>query len=100
VLKFRLGYPVSTYPFAVNAVYQAKAPLFTSVESVFQWPSDLDYVIFELCLWQGMRFAYGITAAETEAQMQVAMLAVQTAMASEDREANDMALTPNFSLMR
>jgi hypothetical protein len=99
VLKFRCGYPVSTYPFAINAVYQAKAPLFTSVQSVFQWPSDLDYVIFELCLWQGMRFAYGITAAETQAQMQVAMLAVQSAMASEDREANDMALTPNFSLM-
>jgi hypothetical protein len=100
VVKFRISEPISTYPFAFNVVYQAKAPLFTTVQSVFQWPSDLDYVIFEMCLWQGMRFAYGITAAETEAQMQVAMMAVQAALASEDREANEQALTPNFTLMR
>jgi len=100
VVKFRLSQPISTYPFAFNVVYQAKAPLFTSVSSVFQWPSDLDFVIFEMCLWQGMRFAYGITAAETQAQMQVAFLAVQNALASEDREANEQALTPSWSLMQ
>lgn len=99
VLKFRLSEPVSTYPFAFNMVYQARSPKFTSGQSIFQWPDDLSYVIFELCLWQGMRFAYGITATETQAQMQVAMLAVQNALASEDREANDQAITPNFTLM-
>ena len=100
VLSFRLSEPVSTYPFAFNMGYQARAPKFTSGQSIFQWPDDLSYVILETCLWQGMRFAYGITAAETQAQMQVAMLAVQNALASEDREANDMALTPNWSIMR
>lgn len=100
VVKFRISEPVSTYPFAFNVVYQARAPKFTSGRSVFQWPDDLSYVLFELLLWQGMRFAYGITAAETQAQMQVAMLAVQNALQSEDREDNIMALTPSWSIMQ
>jgi hypothetical protein len=99
VLQFRLSQPVSTYPFALSCIYQAKAPVFTSGESIFQWPDDLSHVLFEMCLWQGMRFAYGITATETQAQMQMAALALQNALASEDREANDMAITPNFTLM-
>ncbi len=99
VVKFRLSEPVSTYPFAFNVVYQAKAPKFINGQSIFQWPDDLSYVLFELLLWQGMRFAYGMTAQETQAQMQVAMLAVQNALASEDREANDQAITPFRSLM-
>lgn len=100
VLKFRLSEPVGTYPYAFNVVYQAKAPLFVSPQSVFQWPDDLSFVLFEMLLWQGMRFAYGITATETQAQMQVAALALQNALESEDREANDQALTPNWSIMR
>lgn len=100
VVKFRLTEPVSTYPFAFTVVYQAKAPKFTSGRSVFQWPDDLSFVLFELLLWQGMRFAYGITATETQAQMQVAMLALQTALESEDREANDQAVTPQWSIFR
>lgn len=99
VLKFRLSQPISTYPYAFNMVYQAKAPNFNSPQSIFQWPDYMSYVIFEMCLWQGMRFAYGITAAETQAQMQVAMLALQSALESEDREANDNAITPEFTLM-
>lgn len=99
VLKFRLSEPVSTYPYAFNGVYQAKAPVFNSPQSVFQWPDDLSYVLFEMLLWQGMRFAYGFTAKETEMQMQQAAIALQSALASEDREANDMAMTPVRSLM-
>ena len=99
VVKFRLSEPVSTYPFAFNVVYQAKAPKFTSGSSIFQWPDDYSYAIFELCLWQGMRFAYGITAAETQAQMQVAQLALANILAAEDREDNIQGLTPSRSLM-
>lgn len=99
VLKFRISQPVSTYPFAFNVVYQAKAPKFTSGQSVFSWPDDLSWVLFEMVLWQGMRFAYGITAAETQAQQQVAMGAVMSALASEDREDNTSAITPLFTLM-
>jgi hypothetical protein len=99
VVMFRLSQPVSTYPFAFTVVYQAKAPKFTSGRSIFQFPDDLSYVLFELMLWQGMRFAYGITAAETQAQMQMAALALQNALASEDREDNIMGLTPSFTLM-
>ena len=100
VLKFRLSEPVSTYPFAFTCVYQARAPKFTGPQSVFQFPDDLSYVIFEMCLYQGMRFAYGTTATETQAQMQVAALALQAALSSEDREDNIMGLTPNWSIMR
>lgn len=99
VVKFRLSQPVSTYPFAFNVVYQAKAPKFSSPQSVFQWPDDLSWVLFELCLWQGMRFAYGMTATETQSQMQVAMLALQQALASEDREDQIQGLSPDMSWM-
>src|ERR1019366_2912526 len=99
VVKFRISQPVSTYPFAFNVVYQAKAPKFTSGQSVFQWPDDLSYVLFEMLLWQGMRVAYGMTAQETQAQMQSAMLAVQRALESEDREDNIQGLVPSFSFM-
>ena len=99
VVKFRLSQPVSTYPFAFNVVYQAKSPKFTSPQSVFQWPDDLSYVLFELLLWQGMRFAYGITASETQAQAQAAQMALMSALQSEDREDNIMAMTPLRSLM-
>jgi len=99
VLKFRLSEPISTYPYAFNMVYQAKAPNFNSPQSIFQWPDYMSYVIFEMCLWQGMRFAYGFTSAETQAQMQVALMAVQSALESEDREDNIQGLTPQFTLM-
>ena len=99
VVKFRLSEPVSTYPFAFSVNYQAKAPKFTSGQSIFQWPDDLSYVLFEMLLWQGHRFAYGITAAETQAQAQAAQIALQSALASEDREDNVQAITPNRSLM-
>lgn len=99
VVKFRLSQPVSTYPFAFNVVYQAKSPKFTSGQNVFQWPDDYSFALFELLLWQGMRFAYGITSTETQAQMQVAMLAMQQVLAAEDREDNIQALTPGSTLM-
>jgi hypothetical protein len=100
VVKFRLSEPVSTYPFAFNVVYQAKAPKFTSGQSIFQWPDDLSYVLFEMLLWQGFRFAYGMTSQETQAQAQSAQMALQAALASEDREDNIQGLTPQWSLMR
>jgi hypothetical protein len=99
VVKFRLSQPVSTYPFAFNVVYQAKSPKFTSPQSVFQWPDDLSYVLFEMLLWQGHRFAYGITASETQAQAQSAQMALMAALASEDREDSVQGLTPLRSLM-
>jgi len=99
VVKFRLSEPVSTYPFAFNVVYQAKAPKFTSGQSVFQWPDDYSFALFEMLLWQGMRFAYGITSAETQAQAQAAQIALSSVLAAEDREDNIMGLTPSRSLM-
>lgn len=99
VVKFRLSEPVSTYPFAFNVVYQAKSPKFTSGQSVFQWPDDYSFALFELLLWQGMRFAYGITSAETQAQAQAAQLALMNVLAAEDREDNLQALTPVRGIM-
>ena len=99
VVKFRISEPVSTYPFAFNVVYQAKAPKFTSGQSVFQWPDDYSYVLFEMLLWQGMRFAYGMTSQETQAQAQAAETALLSILAAEDREDNIQALTPGFTIM-
>ena len=99
VLKFRISEPVSTYPFAFNCVYQAKAPNFNSPQSVFQWPDDLSYVLYEMLLWQGMRVAYGISGEETQMQMQQAAIALQSALASEDREANEQSMTPRSTFM-
>jgi len=99
VVKFRISQPISTYPFAFNVVYQAKAPKFTDGRSVFQWPDDYSFALFEMLLWQGMRFAYGMTAAETNTQMQVAQMAVSSVLAAEDREDNIQALTPTRGLM-
>lgn len=100
VLMFRLSEPAQIYPFSFTCTYQARAPKFTGPESVFQWPDDLSYVLFEMCLWLGMRFAYGVTAAETETQMQAAFQAVVAALASEDREQQELGLTPSWSIMR
>jgi hypothetical protein len=99
VVKFRLSEPISTYPFAFNVVYQAKSPKFTSGQSIFQWPDDYSFALFEMLLWQGMRFAYGITSTETQAQAQAAQIALQSVLAAEDREDNIQALTPIRSLM-
>lgn len=100
VLLFRLSEPAQIYPFAFTCTYQARAPKFTGPESVFQWPDDLSYVLFEMCLWEGMRFAYGLSAAETQMQMQAAFQAVQAALASEDREQQELGLTPAWSIFR
>jgi len=100
VVQFRISEPVSTYPFAFNVVYQAKAPVFNSPTSIFQWPDDLSWVLFEMLLWQGMRFAYGATAAETQSQMQSAFLALQSALESEDREATEQGMVPQWNIMR
>jgi hypothetical protein len=99
VVQFRLSQPVSTYPFAFNVVYQARAPKFVNGQSVFPWPDDLSWVLFEVCLALGFRFAYGMSAQETQMQMQVANQAVLAALASEDREDNIQGMVPNFTIM-
>lgn len=100
VIKFRLSEPMGTYCFQINLVYQARAPKLTTPASIFQWPDDLSYVLVEMCLWQASRFAYGLGAEETAKFEQSAMAALQSALESEDREANTQSITPEFSLMR
>ena len=99
VVQFRISQPVSTYPFAFNIVYQAKPPKFNSPQDVFAWPDDMMWVIFEVCLFLAMRFAYGITSTETQAQMQIANAAVLQALSGEDREDSIQAITPVYTLM-
>lgn len=99
VIKFRLSEPMGTYSFQVNVVYQARAPKLTSPTSIFQWPDDLSYVLVEMSLWQASRFAYGVAGEETAKFEQAAMGALQSALESEDREANTQSITPEFSLM-
>jgi hypothetical protein len=100
VIKFRLSEPMGTYAFQLNCIYQARAPKLTSLSSIFQWPDDLSYVLVEMCLWQASRFAYGVAGGETATFQQSALAALQSALESEDKEANTQSITPEFSIMR
>jgi hypothetical protein len=100
VIKFRLTEPLGTYPWGFCLSIQRRASTMSQRGDVFPWPDELQFVIFEMCLWQGMRQAYGISSAETMAQMQIAMGAVMAALESQDREDNTQSLTPDWSLMR
>ena len=66
---------------------------------MIQWPDDYVFAFQELALWEAMRFAYGISAEETTAQGQMALMALQSVMEAEDREANTQNLTPDITLM-
>jgi hypothetical protein len=100
VIKFRLTEPLGTYPWAFCLSIQKRAPKMSAPGDVFPWPDELSYVLFECCLAQGMRIANGVSAEETQVQMQMANMAVMAALESEDREDNTMAMTPDWSLMR
>lgn len=100
VIKFRLTEPLGTYPWGFCLSIQKRAPKMSAPGDVFPWPDELQFCIFEMCLWQAMRIAYGISGEETQLQMQVAQGAVMAALESEDREDNTMAMTPDWSLMR
>lgn len=99
VIRVRLSQPLGTYSLAINMFYQKRAPILSTPQSIFAWPNNMNYVLVEMCLYQAMRFAYGISAQESQAQMQHAMLAVQMALESEDQEANDQAITPGYAFM-
>ncbi len=100
VIKFRLTEPMGTYPWGFCLSIQKRAPKMSVPGDVFPWPDELQFVIFEMCLWQGMRIAYGVSAAETQMQQNNAMAAVMAALESQDREENTMGMVPDFSLMR
>jgi hypothetical protein len=99
VLVFRLTEPQGNYPFAFSLTYQKRAPKMTDPGNVFPWPDELSFVLFEMCMYEACRIAYGISGEETQLQAQAAAIALENALSSEDRESNTMGLTPDFSLM-
>lgn len=99
VIKFRISEPLSTYALQLNMLYQIRAPKFGTPQDVIQWPDDYVFAFQELALWDAYRFAYGISAEETTAQGQMALMALQSVMEAEDREANTQTLTPDMTLM-
>ena len=100
VIKFRMREPLGTYPWGFCLTIQKRAPKMVNPGDVFPWPDELSYVLFEMILHQGMRVAYGVSATETQMQAQNAMGAVMSALESQDREDNEQAITPDWSLMR
>lgn len=100
VLKFRMAQPLGTYCYQLNCVYQRVSPKYTSTSQIFQWPDELLYVLTEVCLWEAFRFAKGISAAETQLQMQSAMQSIQMALEAEDKESNTMGMSPQIAFMR
>ncbi len=99
VIKFRLSEPLSTYALQFNLVYQQRAPKFGTPQDVIQWPDDYVFAFQELALWEAMRFAYGISSEEAKDQGAMALMALQSVMEAEDREANTQSLTPDVTLM-
>jgi len=100
VLKFRLSDPVGSSPWQINLVYQAKAPKLIAPNSIFPWPDDMIYVVNETALAQAFRYAKGIKADETTAQMGISNMMIMSALAGEDREDNAFVVAPEMSLMR
>lgn len=100
VLKFRMSDPTSSSPWQVNLVYQAKAPRLTGPTSIFPWPDDMAYVINEVALAQAFRYAKGIRAEDTIAQMNIANAMIYSALAGESREDSAFVVAPEMSLMR
>jgi hypothetical protein len=100
VLRFRLSEPMSSYNFQFNIVYQQKAPKLTTPQSVFAWPDDQAHVLHEVGLTFAYRFAKGISAAESQAQLKIAQASIAGAMAGEERESVIEGLVPAQGLMR
>ena len=93
VVKFRFVGTCEHIPIRLQRHIPSESAEIHKSESVFQWPDDLSYVLFEMLLWQGMRFAYGITAAETQLRCSRDAGRAECA-ASEDREDNIRRLLP------
>lgn len=100
VLRFRMSQPGGDYNFQLNCAYQQKAPKLTTPQSVFAWPDDQGYVLREVALHYAYRFAKGVSAAESQAQLQLARIAVLSAYAGEDSESSAFGPVPSMSLMR
>jgi hypothetical protein len=100
VLRFRLSEPMSSYQFQFNIVYQQKAPVLKTPQSVFAWPDDLAHVLHEVGLVFAYRFAKGISGNEAKTQLAIANQTIAGAMASEERESIIQGLVPLQSLMR
>jgi len=99
VLTFRLTQPMGNYPFAFGMTYQKRAPKFSKPGDVFPWPDELQFVLFEMCLYEACRMSLGFAAEETQMQGQAAQIALVNALESQDREEDTMGLVPDFSLM-
>lgn len=100
VLRFRMSQPGGDYNFQLNCAYQQKAPKLTTPQSIFAWPDDQGYVLREVALHYAYRFAKGVSAAESQAQLQLARIAVLSAYAGEDSEASAYGPVPSMPLMR
>jgi hypothetical protein len=99
VCKFRLSEPMGTYNYAINTVYQQRAPKLVNAGSIFQWRDDLKFVLDEVALFYAFRFAFGMGAADTQAQFKVMNSAVMSARMADDREDTGESLAPDRALM-
>jgi hypothetical protein len=100
VLRFRLSEPMSSYQFQFNVVYQQRAPVLRTPQSVFAWPDDLGHVLHEVSLAYAFRFAKGISAEEAKGQIAIANQTIAGAMAGEEREQIEEGWVPEHSIFR
>ena len=97
VIKLRLEFPCGANVWMVNPVYQAKAPLFTSLAQTWApFPDELGFVYRQGLIARMYRYLNSPNAA---VEFQKAEAAILKATGADDREESDVHVFPEESLM-
>lgn len=97
VVKLRLEYPTGADAWIVNCVYQAKAPIFTSLSNTWApFPDEYSYVYRQALLYRMYRY---VNAPQQTAEYQKMQIAISKATGADDRETSDVHVYPEASLV-
>lgn len=97
VIKFRLEAPAGSDTWMVNLVYQAKAPLLTSLAQTWApFPDDYGFVYRQGLLYRMYRY---LNAPQQVAEFQKLEQAIMKATGANDREMSDVHMYPESSLI-
>ena len=97
VIQLRLEYPCGSSIWMVNPVYQAKAPVLTSLgQTFYPFPDELSFVIRQSLIARMYRY---LNSPQQVAEFQKAEAAIKKATGADDRETSDVHVYPESSLI-
>jgi hypothetical protein len=97
VIRVRLENPCGSDIWTVNPVYQAKAPLLTSLNDTWSpFPDEYGYVYRQMLIARMYRY---INSTQQVAEFQKAEAAIAKATGADDREMSDVHVYPESSLV-